>query len=284
MKTTKVKGFTLVELIVVMAIFGVIMAAALSLITPTSKVLLQSETYENGNAAVTSISSYLESMLSSAECIDFYNESKDEGAIAERFAKFHYEGILRKNSTPTAPSYGSGTVHVMKIDNTTDPNASHVYESIYSFSHNSSGEATVSLVSGPTEVVNKAYYNSYNFQIKAGVWDETTWANPVTLESKPSSKNTTFTIKAETNREINGKKYSFYTTMSTPLVSIYNHSLSQKCYYVLNVDGTDIVQIGADTSPRKDSALADVDGFNNTGHALDDYYLVYSYAPEIDTN
>ena len=60
----RVKGFTLIELIVVLAIFSVIMFGAMSLMTPASKIMTNTENMENGSAAVSSISKYLEAFHS----------------------------------------------------------------------------------------------------------------------------------------------------------------------------------------------------------------------------
>jgi prepilin-type N-terminal cleavage/methylation domain-containing protein len=48
----KIKGFTLIELIIVMAIFGAIMAAAVGLMSPVSKVFRNTAQYEQTRAAI----------------------------------------------------------------------------------------------------------------------------------------------------------------------------------------------------------------------------------------
>ena len=69
-KKTKLKGFTLVELIVVMEIFGILMAAVMQVITPLNKISKRASIQEANAAAVDNVKSYLESSLRYAECVE----------------------------------------------------------------------------------------------------------------------------------------------------------------------------------------------------------------------
>lgn len=66
----KLKGFTLVELILVMAIFGILMAAIMSIITPLNKISKRASLTEANVAAVDNIKTYLESSLRYSECVE----------------------------------------------------------------------------------------------------------------------------------------------------------------------------------------------------------------------
>ena len=66
----KLKGFTLVELIVVMAIFGILMTAVMRVLTPLNKLSKRASVQEANAAAVDNMKSYLENSLRYADCIE----------------------------------------------------------------------------------------------------------------------------------------------------------------------------------------------------------------------
>ncbi len=63
----KVKGFTLVELIVVMAIFGMIMAAALSIINPVGELYQNTSSYETARSSSSNVRQYIEENIQYAD-------------------------------------------------------------------------------------------------------------------------------------------------------------------------------------------------------------------------
>lgn len=71
-KKTKLKGFTLVELIVVMAIFSILMAAVMQVITPLNKISKRASIQEANAAAVDNVKSYIESSLRYSECVEVF--------------------------------------------------------------------------------------------------------------------------------------------------------------------------------------------------------------------
>jgi len=68
------KGFTLLELILVMAIFGILMAAVMSIINPLNKLSKRASIQEANASAVDNIKSYLESSLRYSDCIEVFPE------------------------------------------------------------------------------------------------------------------------------------------------------------------------------------------------------------------
>ena len=66
------KGFTLLELILVMAIFGILMAAVMSIITPLNKLSRKASIQEANSSAVDNIKNYFESSLRYADCIEVF--------------------------------------------------------------------------------------------------------------------------------------------------------------------------------------------------------------------
>lgn len=72
MNKRKLKGFTLVELILVMAIFAILMAAIMSIINPLNRISKRASLQEANAAAVDNVKIYLESSLRYAECIEAF--------------------------------------------------------------------------------------------------------------------------------------------------------------------------------------------------------------------
>lgn len=72
MKKKKLKGFTLLELILVMAIFGILMAAIMSIINPLNKISKRASIQEANSAAVDNVKTYLESSIRYSECIEAF--------------------------------------------------------------------------------------------------------------------------------------------------------------------------------------------------------------------
>ena len=101
----KVKGFTLVELIVVVAIFGIIMAAALNLLLPVGKQFTTTAEFEGARSSVDNVSRYISGSLKYANrCTlvagkDYYDgagdidTSKMETEIND-FIKYYYDDNL----------------------------------------------------------------------------------------------------------------------------------------------------------------------------------------------
>ena len=81
-KNKKLKGFTLIELIVVMAIFGILMVAVMSVIDPLSKLMKRASIQEANSAAVDNIKRYFEGSLRYAECLETF-----EGGLIDNDGK-----------------------------------------------------------------------------------------------------------------------------------------------------------------------------------------------------
>lgn len=312
-----VKGFTLIELIVVLAIFGLILVGAMNLLPPVRKVMTYTEVHEEGNAVVDSITQYLEGSLSSAEYLDVYNtmpaSDADRVALVQGYAQTYYDGVLRGGSgtEDAAINYASGRIHVMTIDNA---NGGKISEYVYScdFGDNANkvaGICNISELSG-SEAVNKVAYQNYTHEIRLGTYDETTWLDPssyVSFASAVTAKNTCFSIKSSTTRNNGNDTYNFYNTASLSLMNIMQRSTTGvPNYFVINYPNSGagdtttkaIVSVTAPHSSRKaNTALtqAPYDQIpSNTrvfyteppagSTALDNYTLIYSYGSEINTN
>lgn len=318
MKKKKLKGFTLIELIVVMAIFGIILVAAMQLMLPASKVMVQSEHYENQQAVVTNISNYLDAVLTPAEFMDAYNGNRDPGTLAQSYAEYYYEGVLKSGSDVNAPAFATGKIHVLELDNSgTDTILNnYVYDAdfttgIVSVAYNS--------LESVNNAINHAYYDNYNLQIRVGSFDENTWGDLILqpdFQNNVSASNIMFTIKSETKNTVNGSVHTSYNTAFMALGYVFNDptasSTASLNYYVIdekaapppanpldppNPNILSIVQIATPniTARKLDASMANArwngtlsartrNDYDPPTNAVENYYFVYSYGSDINTN
>lgn len=256
MKSNKLKGFTLIELIVVMAIFMVVMAAAMSLMEPVSKKVMLADVRESGAAQVNSISKYLQGELGSAEYLTVTNdyvltvdpsgEITDDSDIRNKvnnYVQRYYEGVLKKGSAipPSGTlSYGTGKVHVIAIDNNQGGKISElIYDVKFDIGNNF---ITSSKPVFKEYAINKAYYTDTKYVINLGkngsqlldgsATDVATFVNSL------SAADTTFTIEATITRgTANPKTYTFTTTATASMANIMErHGCVSGKYYVVNQD------------------------------------------------
>ncbi|MBR7038191.1 MAG: type II secretion system protein [Oscillospiraceae bacterium] len=316
----KVKGFTLIELIVVMAIFGLILASAMLLLSPTSKLMLQADMAENSAAQTSNISKYLELEFASAERIDCYNNLPNRDDIALEFAKRHYEGVLAAQSSndPASANYATGRIHVMQIENKdiTDANGdpaknaeihTYVYDADFTMGNVTVTEDTTA---AQTNAINLAAYNTFNYEIKLGSYTEDTWTDVPSMADLLASltpANLSFSIKATTKRLHNDQLLSYYSVANTPLVNVQeyqSHANANNVYFMLTetidpatsvhnyniVPATSAVStksspIGSTLLHSREYPVGDAintGGILTTSNRIDNYTFVYSYGSEID--
>lgn len=196
MNKKKRKGFTLVELIVVMAIFSILLVGVMMLIDPIAKVMKRTNIQEANNAASDNMKRYFEGTLrysdaivvsigdlkeypagGSVQFIDttLTEEDRQKKAVMN-FLEDYYTDRADSSNNPL-----TGTVRVMKINN---DNGGKITESEFSFtagytyySWDSSTStfdiptvvpATVTTVSVDQEVINDVYYKDYSYFITTG--------------------------------------------------------------------------------------------------------------------
>lgn len=190
MKNKKnLKGFTLVELIVVMAVFGLIMLGAMQFLDPVGRMMKGASLQEANSATVDNIKRYFEGTLRYASSVYVYNgdlkeydddgnpvlisgsdeESRQKTAV-KNFVNYYFRDKADDNNDPI-----TGKVHVMKIDN---DNQGKITESLFDFTAgytyqdwNSTDNAwnisrvsdcSVSTVNVDQSVINDVYYKDYS--------------------------------------------------------------------------------------------------------------------------
>lgn len=340
----KFSGFTLIEMIIVIATFSIIMFGAMSLVNPVMRMMMNAETHENGSAAVKHISTILENELSSAEAITLYEVDADKAAdaaaigycndYASEFLQKYYPQILKSGSTATDVEYAKGKVHALVIYNGTKDTATGEYitkpkisrlkyyhllpsgkeeESEFSLSQSTQAgyKTLINDENAKLELLgNKAYYDSFDFEIKLGYYDTveefSKTYNHETLSENMNSKNTNFTILAtkHKNGSSNDRSYSFLSHSTMALVNMYKNvenysrTLPGNTYFVLNTKGDGTKEIVDYLS--QNAGLSAVRGFSTytapvtpeadaEGNIPEfypnspSYIIIYSYGKEIDT-
>lgn len=191
----KLKGFTLLELIIVIALFTIIMAAVMTLIDPVSKVMSKASIQEKNSSSVNVIKDYLEGSMKYSAFLTAYTgefngtvfNSKtivDEEDAVEDFVDTYFDSRIDSNK-----DLAKGKVRVIEIDNT---DGGKIYESVYNFTagdsyKDSSGD--IVQINKPkvklqedsngnpihrTQAVNNDYYNDYSFYFDFGLKDTET--------------------------------------------------------------------------------------------------------------
>ncbi len=116
-KTKKLKGFTLVELIIVCALFSMILIGALSVLRPVSLLYKQNVKYESSRATSDIVSTYLEGVLKYADRMYFYEDraatkyAEDESGEYSRFINTYFDG-----QAPTQPIYMMSIINDPVVD------------------------------------------------------------------------------------------------------------------------------------------------------------------------
>lgn len=147
-KNTIKKGFTLIELIIVLAIFSIIMVLVMSFIDPVSRVMKKTSVRERTASYVDNIGEYLEKSMRYARYVrvfegDFCDSKKkdsmdsslnvtttEEKAVMQ-FVDDYFDGAINSDGDPL-----TGKVHVLKLcnDNTIGSDKpGTIYESVYDF-------------------------------------------------------------------------------------------------------------------------------------------------------
>lgn len=191
----KLKGFTLLELIIVIALFTIIMAAVMTLIDPVSKVMSKASIQEKNSSSVNVIKDYLEGSMKYSAFLTAYtgefndkvfNGKKiaDEEDAVEDFVDTYFDSRIDSNK-----DLAKGKVRVIEIDNT---DGGKIYESVYNFTAGDSYEDSsgdIVQINKPkvkleedasgnpihrTQAVNNNYYTDYSFYFDFGLKDTET--------------------------------------------------------------------------------------------------------------
>ncbi len=180
-------GFTLIELIVVMAVFSILMVGIMALTGPVSRLFKNTAIAEKTYSYANNIQVYLQGKLEYSEAIAIYTsdmipdvnsnslvDNDDLRAIAEKFRSSHYHNTVVSSDGINA-EYLKGKVHITRLLNKDDASDTslkrgQITHRVYDFVSNS----PISLTPIPSEEVelNPAYFDAtdsaYNFSYSLG--------------------------------------------------------------------------------------------------------------------
>ena len=165
------KGFTLLELMVVMAIMSVLLLAVMSMTTPVSRMFRRTNVSENVYAAGDNITNYLQRTLQYADNVWVFDGNEPEAtnlsSTASAFKNTYYKHIVVGTGVADATSckFVDGKVHILQLSNSDGK----IYKYDYSFKAQND---VVTQDGAKTEALNPAYFNNdyqdYNFRYAIG--------------------------------------------------------------------------------------------------------------------
>lgn len=184
-----VRGFTLLELVIVMAIFSIIMFGALQLIEPVRELYLRTNNYESTATAVDNMRTYLEGNVGPVEFLHVYNGAlygnesgtaqpiTEQQAVEKFMRHYHVNRVVHDgsaNTTPGSCNYADVDVHVIKIDNAS---GGIISKTVYTVNSKGTWDSTLSeyqptiSASGITSTpyaLNRTYFDNYRYSIVLG--------------------------------------------------------------------------------------------------------------------
>lgn len=182
------KGFTLVELVIVLAIFSVILALVMSFIDPVSNLMKNTSIRERTAAYSDNISEYVDNSLHYAKYMYVYEGGlfkfghPDQPASLEEVAKDLIKNNLDGAVDKKKHAIG-GKVRIMKFNNAQyKGHAGQISEGVWEFTCGDSTatpavEPIIKDVGGnyftPTlnNVLNQEYFENYNYYYSIGYYD-----------------------------------------------------------------------------------------------------------------
>lgn len=133
-RKTTVKGFTLIEMIVVVATFSIIMIAAMNLMLPSRKLFDRSYSTESMISSAAQVHTYLEETLRYASSIQIQQTTPTKSDLIT-FVDNTYRSKLVLDNLTAAPKRYEGKFYVLDIDNTPDAkgNTGQIRKWVYDF-------------------------------------------------------------------------------------------------------------------------------------------------------
>lgn len=192
MKKTFKKGFTLTELIVVMAVFSILMVGVMSVIDPVSNIFRRQSVAEKTYSYAHNIQTYLQTHLQYAESIvvttgDMLKDDPDDTTFDKHpgkdideavkvYAQKHFEYNVVHEETGTDVRWMDGQIHVLRMVNS-GADRGQIKHSIYKFKSNTEDNSGLTVdftnpVQDEVDEINPAFFKAsdakYNFSYALG--------------------------------------------------------------------------------------------------------------------
>lgn len=175
-KEKKLKGFTLIELVIVLAIFGIILAVIMSLIQPATKIMKKASVRESTASYSDNISEYLDNSLHYSSFMyihkdGFVSSDNSEILAVKEFVEDIFNGAVGVDEDNKCVPL-KGRVHVLKLINEGKDSyeTGKIYESVYDFTASEYGKSnsSINLVNENREVINKEHFRDYTYYYNLG--------------------------------------------------------------------------------------------------------------------
>ena len=176
------KGFTLLELIVVMAIFSILLVGVMAITKPVSKIFKNTSLSEKTYSYANNIQTYLQGRLEYSESLvvatsgnmdkdsDDAITSTDLAQWAEDFRKSHYNNVVGYDGKKV--TYMQGKIHILQLMNNDDGThqKGDILHRVYDFTSDTPIPTTADPT--PTPELNAVFFNAqdaaYNFSYALG--------------------------------------------------------------------------------------------------------------------
>lgn len=164
MKKNVKKGFTLVELVIVMAIMSILLVAVMSMTAPASRIFKRTSVGDNSYSIANNIENYLKRNLEYAENVWTF-DSRDAmaaniPAAVREFKHSYYQNVCMATSEGLDGhcAYVQGKIHVLHLSNETGM----IDHTVYTFLNSSTDVITAGSTETAVEAVNPAYFKGDN--------------------------------------------------------------------------------------------------------------------------
>jgi len=316
MKKKILKGFTLIELIVVMAIFSLLMAGALALVDPVSKIHKNASDFEKTYAYVDNIQDYLQDSLKYAENVWIYQGNYDDtflAAEAENFRNNYYSNTVY-TSDGTHTVYTKGNIRIMTILNNdvldggggikTDSSGARMCKGQILLNNvNYDADSSISSIGDAQTQLNPDFFSKdFSFQYLFGASQlVNSGSNNTALVENLSSgasmdyQNFAVGIVTYDNKEYAKLsspapgEYPFtcqYSVASIPLMNIIRNNGIPKTYYVYGEKDDGFGNMIPDTSKIVSQTVPSGASFTNyvssPSNPNDNIYIIYSLSDEVN--
>lgn len=180
-KKKKLKGFTLAELIVVIAVFGILLAASMSLIAPLNHVFKNTAQHSNSSAIVDNVRRVLEDNLRYANRMYiYYGDSAESAANPDAFMDTKVQEMRTAFRLGSAErvTYSEDRIYAMRIHNpraggfANIPASAEMPGKISIYEYEFSGAANVRTANSKEWAVSQALYGEYAFALSFGIKDD----------------------------------------------------------------------------------------------------------------
>ena len=210
----KLKGFTLVELIIVLALFSLIMFSVVQLLSPVTKYFVRSSNFEQTTACIDNMKRAIEGNLKYADRVRAYagyipytittNMSGDEVITPTSVLDDHVQAFYDEFFTNRSFIDCTGDIYVLVFDNSVDEdslkfdtlkeftdaeaNSGRIVRLVYHFDNPAAESApgTPALDLNPDVdnwYVNQKMYGNFNYQFILGAPDSASWFSEAALDS-----------------------------------------------------------------------------------------------------